>query len=134
MTETKNINVGITIGDINGVGPEIILKSLYDRRILTSITPIIYGSDKVLNHYKKKVGLDDVNIINVKDASSAKKNQLNVINVCTEPVDIQEGKESVSAGKIAVLGLEKAAKDISVGEIDVIVTAPISKWRLKSFL
>ena len=64
MTEIKNVNVGITIGDINGIGPEIILKSLYDRRILTSITPIIYGSDKVLAHYKKKIGVDDVSINN----------------------------------------------------------------------
>lgn len=127
MTEIKNINVGITIGDINGIGPEIILKSLYDRRILTSITPIIYGSDKVLAHYKKKIGLDDVSINNIKDASLAKKNKLNVVNVSSDPVDVQEGQELVSAGKIAVLALEKAAKDISTGEIDVIVTAPISK-------
>lgn len=127
MMEKKNINVGITIGDINGIGPEIILKSLYDRRIMTSITPIIYGSDKVLTHYKKKIGLEDVNVFNIKDASSAKKNKINVINVSTEPLEIQEGKESVNAGKTAVLALEKAAKDISTGEIDVIVTAPISK-------
>ena len=127
MTEIKNINVGITIGDINGIGPEIILKSLHDRRILTSITPIIYGSDKALNHYKQKSGLEDLNMITIKEASAAKKNKINVINVNSEPVEVQEGKESVNAGKIAVLALEKATKDISTGGIDVIVTAPISK-------
>ena len=62
MTDLKSLKVGITIGDINGIGPEIILKSLNDRRILTTITPVIYGSDSALIHYKKKMGMTDMDL------------------------------------------------------------------------
>jgi len=127
MTDLNNLKVGITIGDINGIGPEIILKSLSDRRILTTITPVIYGSDYALSHYKKKMGMTELDLSTVKEAGKARKNKINVINVCTDDIKIEEGKESVSSGKIAVLALEKAAQDISTGAIDVIVTAPISK-------
>ena len=57
MSEIVNIKLGITIGDINGIGPEVILKSLEDNRLLDEVTPIIYGDEKVLNHYKKKLGM-----------------------------------------------------------------------------
>ena len=127
MTDKKNLKIGITIGDINGIGPEIILKSLKDERIMTSITPIIYGASKALEHYKEKIHLKELEVFTIKDADKEKKSKINVINVSSEEITIEEGKESVNAGKIAVLALEKAAKDISTGAIDAIVTAPISK-------
>ena len=127
MTELKTLKLGITIGDVNGIGPEVILKALMDKRILSSITPVIYGLDTVLDHYKNRLELKEVDLFSVKDASSAKTGEINVINVVDTNIEIQEGKESIEAGKIAILALEKAANDLSTGAIDVIVTAPISK-------
>ena len=127
MTEDNNIKVGITIGDVNGIGPEIILKSLKDNRIMSSMTPVIYGSEKALKHYKNKLNLNEVDLFTVKDAEKLKQNKINVINVDDENLEIEEGKESVPSGKLAVLAIEKAASDIASGAIDVIVTAPISK-------
>jgi len=127
MSEIVNIKLGITIGDINGIGPEVILKSLEDNRLLDEVTPIIYGDEKVLNHYKKKLGMDHCELFVVKKADKVKNNKINVINVAEQEVAVSEGKEDVNAGKIAIQALEKASEDISGGSIDAIVTAPISK-------
>ena len=127
MRGTKSLKVGITIGDINGIGPEVILKSLKDKRMLGAITPIIYGLESALSYYKKKTGLSDVELVTIKEAVKSRKGKINVINVSAENIEVQEGKESNSSGKVAVRALELAAKDISTGAIDVIVTAPISK-------
>ena len=123
----QNIRVGITIGDVNGIGPEIILKALKDKRIMSSFTPVVYGSEKVLNHYIESIGFDNLEVFHTNTAAESKINEINVLNVLESETEIEEGKESVSAGKLAVAALEKAAKDISNGQIDVIVTAPISK-------
>ena len=127
MTNKKNIKVGITIGDINGIGPEITLKALRDERILSSFTPIIYGTQNVINHYIHRLGLEDIEIVLVQDAETIKEHKINVLNVVDAEAKIEEGKESIDAGKVAIAALERAAKDISTGLIDVIVTAPISK-------
>ena len=127
MSDLINIKLGITIGDINGIGPEVILKSLHDNRILDRVTPIIYGSDKVLNHYIKTLGIDYSELFLVKSAEKVKTNKINVINVAERDVNVSEGKEDVEAGKVAIQALERASADISNGSIDAIVTAPISK-------
>jgi 4-hydroxythreonine-4-phosphate dehydrogenase len=127
MSELINIKIGITIGDINGIGPEVILKSLNDNRILDRITPIIYGSDKALNHYIKTLNLDNSQPLVITSAEKAKTNHINVINVVKKEVNISEGKEDIEAGKVAIQALERATEDISNGNIDAIVTAPISK-------
>ena len=78
------IKVGITVGDINGIGPEIILKALRDARILKDFTPIIYGSEKVLSHYQALLEMDDFSLQTCKSASQALENNVNVVNVWTE--------------------------------------------------
>ena len=127
MTNKKSIKVGITIGDINGIGPEITLKALRDQRILSSFTPIIYGSQKAINHYIKKLELEDLVVVSAQSHEKIKPHKINVIDVLDEEVQVEEGKESRNAGKLAIASLEMAANDISTGLIDVIVTAPISK-------
>ena len=127
MTNKKNIKVGITIGDINGIGPEVTLKALRDDRILSSFTPIIYGSQKAISHHAQKLGLEDLEIVDVQNAETIKPNKINVIDALDIDAKVEEGKESINAGKVAIASLEMAAKDISTGLIDVIVTAPISK-------
>ena len=127
MTNRKNIKVGITIGDVNGIGPEIIIKALRDERILSSFTPVIYGAQDAINHYRQKLEYEEVEAFLAQNTETVKANKINIINVVVADVKIEEGKESIVAGKIAVAALERAANDIATGLIDVVVTAPISK-------
>ena len=133
MTNKENLNkgnqvrVGISIGDVNGIGPEVIMKSLSDSRILDECTPIIYGSTKVLSFQKKNLDLDDFNYQSVKTADDAVPKKVNVINLWEEDLIFSIGKVTEEAGKYAFESLEAATQDLASGKIDVLVTAPISK-------
>lgn len=121
------IRVGISIGDINGIGPEVIMKSLKDSRMLLDVTPIIYGSNKIFSHYKKELEESEFNYQSCKSAEEAQIRKINVVNVWNDEVDIQTGKATETGGKYAYLSLERATQDLASGKIDVLVTAPISK-------
>jgi 4-hydroxythreonine-4-phosphate dehydrogenase len=121
------IKVGISIGDVNGIGPEVIMKALKDARILLDCTPIIYGSNKVFAHYKKVLDEHDFNYQSCKIADEAHMRKINVVNVWNDDIDFQIGKVTTEGGKFAFLSLEKATQDLAAGKIDVLVTAPISK-------
>ena len=121
------IKVGITIGDLNGVGPEIIVKALHDNRILTDIVPVVYGSNKVISHYKKQLNLQEFNYLSCKSAADINPKKVNIINVWQEEVAIEPGVSNADGGKYALLSLEAATRDLADGKIDVLVTAPFSK-------
>jgi 4-hydroxythreonine-4-phosphate dehydrogenase len=121
------IRVGITIGDINGIGPEVIIKALRDNRILQDCIPIIYGSTKTLSYHKKAINDEEFVYQTCKDASEANPKKINVVNVWQEEINFQLGKVSETGGKYAFLSLEKAVEDLASNKIDVLVTAPISK-------
>lgn len=121
------IVVGISIGDINGIGPEVIIKALNDSMILTDCTPVIYGSTKILNYHKKMVDAGDFNYTAIPSADEVKPRKINVINVWKEEVELQLGKITEDGGKYALASLDHATKDLASGKIDVLVTAPISK-------
>lgn len=123
----NSVKVGITIGDINGVGPEVIIKALKDSRILLECTPVIYGSSKVLSFYKKSLNEIEFNYQSIKDASEIQSRKINIVNVWHEDVEITPGNPTNASGKYAVQSLEKAAQDLASGKIDVLVTAPFSK-------
>lgn len=128
--ETINPNpvrIGISIGDINGIGPEVIMKSLSDPQILLDCTPIIYGSTKVFAHYKKLFNDQEFNYQSCKSADEALAKKINVVNILTEEINFETGKVSETGGKYAFLSLEKATQDLASGKIDVLITAPISK-------
>ena len=122
-----NVKIGITIGDKNGIGPEVILNSLKDNRILSGITPVIYGSEDVLKHYMSKLAMENLVIKRISSADKAQVKTINVINVLDEEISVNEGKEEGSSGVLAIKSIEMASMDISSGKIDAIVTAPISK-------
>lgn len=124
---TQNIKIGITIGDKNGIGPEVVLKSFNDERIFSGVTPIIYGCEAVVKHYQELLGLMDIKVLTIKSSENAEENKLNIINVLTEKSVVREGVEEVSSGKLAIESIQRASDDISSGKIDAIVTAPISK-------
>lgn len=126
-SDRRPVKVGITIGDVNGIGPEVIMKSLLDNRILVDCLPVIYGSTKIFAIHKKLNNINDFNYQAVKSAEEAKKKKINVINVIEGEVEIEKGQPTKESGNYAFASLEAATKDLAAGKIDVLVTAPISK-------
>lgn len=132
MSDKKPI-IGISLGDYNGIGPEIILKALSSPRILNWCTPVIYGSQKVLNFYRKQLELKDWNIQTIPNLSQIQKSQTYLISSFDDAQTlIEPGKVSQEAGKAAFDCLEKAAKDLDTGGLSALVTAPINKHNIQS--
>ena len=132
ILSSENIKVGITLGDINGIGPEIIIKALKDNRILSDITPVIYGSSKVISFYKKMLQIHEFSYQNCRTGADIQNKKINIVNCWDEEVDIQPGVSNVTGGKYALKSLEAATADLADGKIDVLVTAPFSKDAMKS--
>ena len=121
------IRVGISVGDINGIGPEVIIKSLHDARLLLDCTPIIYASTKTMSFHKKTLNDNEFNYQTCKSATEAANRKINIVNVWNDEINFELGKGTETSGKYAFLSLEKATEDLASGKIDVLVTAPISK-------
>ena len=121
------VRVGISIGDINGIGPEVVIKALGDNRMLINCTPIVYGSSKVLSFYNKQLRVRDFNYQTIKSADEAKNKKISVINSWNDDVKIEPGQTNETGGNCAFKALEAATQDLASGKIDVLVTAPISK-------
>jgi 4-hydroxythreonine-4-phosphate dehydrogenase len=131
MSKTEKIKVGISIGDCNGVGIEIILKTFLDKRMLDFCTPIIFGSTKLISAYKKDLNID-IQFNGIKYAVKALNGKLNILNIWNEDVPIELGKATKVAGEHAFKSLESATNALAKGEIDVLVTAPINKDNIQS--
>ena len=127
----KKYKVGISIGDVNGIGPEVILKALNNKTILKQITPIVYGSVKVLNYHKDRLKDIETNFVNTKDATTASSNKVNVIACGDENVEITLGKATKASGQYAIDSLNRMVKDAKEGLLDAIVTAPINKHAME---
>ena len=131
----KRIKVGITQGDINGIGPEVVLKALADSRMSELCTPIVYGSIKVLEYYIAKLEITDIAPVVVAAAVDAADGRINVVDV---PVNgdlnavLTPGNANAGAGTAAFDALECAVADLRAGNIDVLVTAPICKDTIQS--
>lgn len=128
----NKLKVGITHGDINGIGYEIILKVLQDDRILELCTPVIYGSAKIAATYRKNLGLDEIPLKQIESAADAVEGANNIVNVIPEEVHPEPGVSTSQAGEAALAALELAVADLKNGDIDVLVTAPINKSNIQS--
>lgn len=128
------LKVGITHGDFNGIGYEVILKALDDNRILELCTPIVYGSAKIAAFYRKAMDLQGTQLVQIADASQARKDACNIINVIGQEAHIVPGESTEEAGAAAFAALERAVADLREGKIDVLVTAPINKHNIQSDL
>ena len=120
--------VGITQGDSNGIGYEVIIKSLADERILDSFTPVIYGSSKLMGFYRKtlhNIGPMDVNVIG--SAADARQRKVNLVNCLPDNTYAEPGQSTPDSAKAAITALKAAVKDLKEGQIDVLVTGPINK-------
>lgn len=132
MNPNKKIRVGITHGDINGIGYEVIMKALEDPTMVELCTPIVYGSSKALSYHRKALDIPNVNFNMVPRAEEAAEGVNNLVEVIGEEVKIELGTPSEVAGKAALTALKRAADDLRNGIIDVLVTAPINKDTVQS--
>lgn len=124
----KKLVVGITQGDGNGIGYEVIIKALADERMLDICTPVIYGSSKIFGFYKKQIhNIDQINTNVVTSAKDVHQKRVNIVNCLPENVFVEPGQPTPESAKSAMTSLERAVEDIKNGYIDVLVTAPINK-------
>jgi 4-hydroxythreonine-4-phosphate dehydrogenase len=126
MTQQKP-RIGITLGDMNGIGPEVILKALADNRITAMATPVIYGSSKVVSFYKKLLNIEELNYSQVKTRGQFAFKSINVVNVWEDALEVAPGKPSKESGRASFLALRQACEELRDGVIDALVTAPIDK-------
>ncbi|WP_332021205.1 4-hydroxythreonine-4-phosphate dehydrogenase PdxA [Kaistella sp.] len=120
------VRVGISIGDFNGIGPEIIMKSLKDKAITEFFTPIIFGSGKLFTYQKNIFNLQH-NFNYITEATQAVGDKINMVNLTKENVNVDLGKPTEESTKMAIDSLQAATEALMKGEIDVLVTAPINK-------
>ena len=121
--------VGITQGDGNGIGYEVIIKSLADARILESFTPVIYGSSKIFGFYRKRIhNLEQqMDTYVIQSARDAKPKKINIVNCLPDNTYVEPGQSTPESAKAAITSLQRAVEDVKNGDIDVLVTAPINK-------
>ena len=131
MKQSEMIKLGISIGDLNGIGSEIVLKTFDDSRMLDFCTPIIFASSKILNFLKKHYQLS-LHFQGIDHPSNAVEGKVNVVNVWKENVNINFGEENTKIGDYAFRSLEAATNALKNDEIDVLVTAPINKATIQS--
>ena len=125
------IKVGITQGDINGIGYEVILKTFADIRMAEICIPVLYGSAKAAAYHRKAMELQPVAFNQISNAKDATVNKVNIINCINEDTKIDLGQSTPIAGEAAFMSLERAVADLKSGLIDVLVTAPINKHNIQ---
>lgn len=124
--------IGITQGDINGIGYEIILKTLCDSRIFDSFIPIVYGQSKVFSYYKKNFNMEELSYSLIRDAQQAQAGRINFINHTDEELKIEPGIATEISGKASFDALKLAVDDLNKGKLDALVTAPVNKKSIQS--
>jgi len=131
MNKSDKIIVGISIGDINGIGLEVILKTFEDKRMLDFCTPVLFGSTKVVAAHKKAVNLETP-VHGIAAINQVKEGKVNVLNIWKEEVAVTLGNSTKEGGEYAAKSLEMAVANLKENKIDVLVTAPINKETIQS--
>mgnify|MGYP000877110735 FL=1 len=131
-TEDENVRIGFTQGDINGIGYEVIIKTLTDPRMFEMITPVVFGHSKVASYHKKTLDVKDFNFNLIKRLDAANPKRPNIINIDEREVKIDLGIPTKISGEMAYLSLKSAVEAIDKFDIDAIVTAPINKNNIQS--
>ncbi len=135
MSNSSNkrpIRVGISIGDINGIGPEVILKTFSDNRLLDFVTPVIYSSASLLSSHRKSLDLPALAHTNLEEGMEAKSKTLYIKKCWDKDPELNIGKETPEGGEYAIKSLRAATDDLAASKIDVLVTAPINKHNVQS--
>jgi len=128
----NKIIIAITQGDINGIGYEVILKTLAEPRVYEDFVPVIYGSSKAAGFYRKQLDIQGINLNIINSVEEAHTKKVNIINCTDEEIRVEPGKSTEEAGKAAFMALERATADMQKGLVDALVTAPINKKNIQS--
>lgn len=131
VEKERRVRIGITHGDVNGIGYEVIIKTLQDQRLMELYTLVVYGSSKVASYHRKALNINEFNFNLVKKADQAHPRRANIVNIHDEEIKIELGKSTPVAGELALLSLEAACEDLQKKNIDVVVTAPINKKNIQ---
>ncbi len=132
MNEQQRPVIGFTCGDLNGIGLELVIKTLGDHRILDFCTPVVFASNKSINFYRKALPEINFNYNSTKEASKINFKQVNVVNCWEEEVQITPGQLNDTGGKYALIALKQAVQALKEGHIQGLVTAPIHKKNIQS--
>ncbi len=132
MAQQDTIKVGITHGDINGIGYEVIIKTLMEPHMTEMCTPIIYGSPKVAAYHRKALNIENLSFNHIRNANEAHLKRINIINCTDDNVRVELGKSTREAGESAFNAIDAACMDLEKGLIDVLVTAPINKGNIQN--
>lgn len=130
--ERNPIIAGISHGDINGVGYEIIMKALADSSVTDLCVPVVYGSPKVAAYHRKVLNIQNVSFNNIKTVSEAHTKKVNLVNCLGDEVRVEMGRSTSEGGAAALAALEFAVSDLVDGKIDILVTAPVDKYNIQS--
>lgn len=131
MKKAENIIVGISIGDLNGIGSEVVLKTFEDSRMLELCTPVIFANVKILSFAKKSLDAG-MQLHGIDSLDQVITGKINVLNVWKESVNIEYGKNDDNVGKYAIKSFVAATKALKDGLVDVLVTAPINKYNIQA--
>lgn len=134
MSENNNkrLKVGITIGDTNGIGPEVVMKAIADPEMMSLCIPVIYGSGKIVSYHRNACNLPGFQVNHTKTPENIKENMPNLVECIEQEIKVELGHPSKLAGTASFMALEAAVRDLKTGRIDVLVTAPISKDNIQS--
>ena len=131
VKKAENIIVGISIGDLNGIGSEVILKTFEDTRMLELCTPVIFANAKIVSFLRKELNID-IAIHGIDKIEQLVVGKINVLNVWREGVNLELGKNDDVVGSYAIKSFVAATKALKEGLVDVLVTAPINKYNIQS--
>jgi len=129
---SENVKVGISLGDINGIGPELVLKTFSDSLSTSNITPVLYGSEQLIQVFKDQLNLQDLAIHIITSPEEARENVVNLICVWEENIEVSIGESNKTGGTYAFKSLQRAVDDLNDGTTDALVTAPINKENIQS--
>lgn len=130
--EDDNIRLGISQGDVNGIGYEVLLKCFSDTRMFEGCTPILYGSSKVASYHKKLINATDFPFVNIRTVEQAETSKFNILNIIQDEVKIDIGQPTEIGGRLAAMSLDYACHDLMNGKLDALVTNPINKKNIQS--
>jgi 4-hydroxythreonine-4-phosphate dehydrogenase len=131
-SDPQQIRIGITHGDVNGIGYEIIIKTLADERVIDMINPIVFGHSKVASYHRKTLSVRNFNFNLIKRAEMANPRRANIVNIIDRDIKLEVGSMTRVGGEMAFLSLKMAAEALDSNQIDAIVTAPINKKNIQS--
>ncbi len=125
--EANRVRAAISIGDVTGIGMEVILKTFMDHAMLQVCVPVIYGSSKTLSFHRKALGINDFNYTTLRNIDELNRRKVNLLNLWDDELKIEFGKPDEQSGNYAMQSLEAASRDLQQGKTDVLITAPLDK-------